>query len=401
MIEKLHLRAADWYESSGSPALAIEHMLQTTERDRTAQALTAWALATYQAGQMSTVARWLDTIGEQAIEEYPPLAVAACWIAALDGQTVTAERWLATIENASFDQTLPDGSASFESARAMLRALMCPAGPEQAIADADLAVEAEPTWSPWRDTALGVAGEAYLLAGDLDRAVDLFTQAIEASAESGNTDNFIISQSELALLAMDQGRWTEAAEHIEPALAAIDELQMQDYPVCLIAFAAAARLAVHRGDIEDADRRLTQAMRARPSSTYALPGLAVHLRLRLAQAYLAMGDRTTARHLVREIDDILVHRPALGALVDQVSAFRDLLAASAQIGATGGTPLSPAELRLLPYLQTHLTIAEIAERLFVSRNTASSQVSSIYRKVGVSSRNEAVEQATMLGLLGG
>jgi LuxR family maltose regulon positive regulatory protein len=55
---------------------------------------------------------------------------------------------------------------------------------------------------------------------------------------------------------------------------------------------------------------------------------------------------------------------------------------------------------LLPYLQTHLTIREIAERLFVSRNTVNSEVSSIYRKLGVSSRNGAVEQATAVGLLG-
>jgi LuxR family maltose regulon positive regulatory protein len=71
------------------------------------------------------------------------------------------------------------------------------------------------------------------------------------------------------------------------------------------------------------------------------------------------------------------------------------------IGATGGAPLSPAELRLLPYLQTHLTIREIGDRLFVSRNTVSSEVASIYRKLGVSSRSAAVEQATMIGLLGG
>jgi LuxR family maltose regulon positive regulatory protein len=278
---------------------------------------------------------------------------------------------------------------------------MCPAGPEQAVADADLAVEAEPSWSPWRDTALGVAGEAYLLVGDVDRAIELFKEAIEAPAGHASSDNVVVSQSELALLAMDRGAWSEAEEHLGPALAAIDELQMHDYPVCLIAFACAARLAVHHGDLKEANRRLTQAMRARPASTHALPGLAVALRLQLAQVYLTLADRTTARHLLREIDDILVHRPALGVLVDRVSAFRDLLAASAQIGATGSSPLSPAELRLLPYLQTHLTIAEIAERLFVSRNTASSEVSSIYRKLGVSSRNEAVEQSTMLGLLGG
>ena len=66
----------------------------------------------------------------------------------------------------------------------------------------------------------------------------------------------------------------------------------------------------------------------------------------------------------------------------------------------GASPLSPAELRVLPYLQTHLTFREIAERLYVSRNTVSSQVTSIYRKLGVSSRTEAVEQATPIGLIG-
>ena len=78
-----------------------------------------------------------------------------------------------------------------------------------------------------------------------------------------------------------------------------------------------------------------------------------------------------------------------------------MVAGIALIGATGGSPLTRAELRLLPYLQTHLTIREIGERLFVSRNTVSSEVGSIYRKLGVSSRNDAVQQATTIGLLGG
>jgi len=65
------------------------------------------------------------------------------------------------------------------------------------------------------------------------------------------------------------------------------------------------------------------------------------------------------------------------------------------------SPLTSAELRLLPYLQTHLTIAEIAERLQITRNTVGTEVSAVYRKLGVSSRGEAVGQATQLGLLGG
>ncbi|UYO97640.1 helix-turn-helix transcriptional regulator [Microbacterium sp. M28] len=64
-------------------------------------------------------------------------------------------------------------------------------------------------------------------------------------------------------------------------------------------------------------------------------------------------------------------------------------------------PLTPAELRLLPYLQTHLTIADIGRRLFISRNTVSSEVGSIYRKLGVTTRGAAVDRAHEIGLLGG
>src|SRR5687768_10422792 len=52
-IPKLHLRAADWYEANGSPVLALEHLLNTTERDRCVQLLTALALPVYLAGQMT------------------------------------------------------------------------------------------------------------------------------------------------------------------------------------------------------------------------------------------------------------------------------------------------------------------------------------------------------------
>jgi LuxR family transcriptional regulator, maltose regulon positive regulatory protein len=44
---------------------------------------------------------------------------------------------------------------------------------------------------------------------------------------------------------------------------------------------------------------------------------------------------------------------------------------------------------------------EIAERVHMSRNTVNSQVGSIYRNLGASSRNEAVEQASADGLIDG
>ena len=398
-VMKLHLRAADWYESSGSPAMALEHLLNTTERDRCVRLVTELIFPTYQAGQISTVQRWLSALGDSAIAEYPPLAVLAGWIMVLTGQTAEAQRWAAVVDAASFDLVPADGSASFGSARAMLRALMCAAGPEQAVADASFAVTQEPLWSAWRDTALCLCAEAHLLSGDVDRASALFAESSTTAA--GSPDVVVVSESELAVLAMDGGRWAEAAGRVEAALAVVDEARMQDYATCVLAFAAAARLAVHRGDMEGANRELTRAMPARPSLTFVFPFLAVRLRLQLAKVYWAIADYSAARHLLREIDDIVLRRPALGALGQEVSEFRRIVTSNGQGGPAGGSPLTPAELRLLPYLQTHLTIREIGERLFVSRNTVSSQVTSIYRKLGVSSRNDAVTQATTIGLLGG
>ena len=43
----------------------------------------------------------------------------------------------------------------------------------------------------------------------------------------------------------------------------------------------------------------------------------------------------------------------------------------------------------------------IAKRLFISIHTAKTQIKSIYRKLDVSSRDDAVRKATTIGLLGG
>ena len=69
-------------------------------------------------------------------------------------------------------------------------------------------------------------------------------------------------------------------------------------------------------------------------------------------------------------------------------------------GAASPLPLTPAELRLLPYLQTHLTADMIAKRLFISIHTVKTEIKAIYRKLGVSSRDDAVRKANGIGLLG-
>jgi LuxR family maltose regulon positive regulatory protein len=401
IIETLHRRAADWYEANGFPGRALEHLLHTTDRDRSVRLATALSLPTFNAGQLSILQGWLRAIGDANIERYPPLAVLRCWEAVLAGETAVAQRWAAFVDTASFDGVPADGSASFESARAMLRAGMCPAGPEAMMADAAFAVAQEPAWSPYRGDALWALGEAHLLAGHLDQARSLLAEASTAAAATGYADVAVMCESQLAWLAMDRGDWSEAANRLEYALATIDKNRMHDYITCLPAFAGAARLSVHHGDSNEARWQLTRAMRARPTATYLLPFHAVRLRLQLAMMYLALADVATARQLLREIDDVLIRRPALGRLVEEVNEFRSVLAASAPTGAAGGLALTPAELRLLPYLQTHLTAAGIADRLVLSTHTIKGEFKSIYRKLGVSTRRDAVQKATAIGLLGG
>ena len=400
-VTKLHLAAADWYEANGSPAMALEHLLNTSERDRCVQLATQLVLPTYSAGQMSTVKRWLEALGDDLITGYPPLMVLAGWIGVLGGDPLEAERWAALADGVVHGPVPVDGAASFESSRAMLRAVMCASGVTEMMVDADVAMAQEPAWSPWRDTALTVSAEAHLLAGDRERAAALFAESCRVGAEIGNTDTVVNGESELALLAMDGGRWDEAADRVARAREVVDEYRMHDYAVSALGFAAAARLALHQGDLRETEGLLTRAMRSRPACTFVIPFLAVRSRLHLAKVYLARGDHAAARHLLREIDDVLGHQPDLGTLVHEVRDFREVVGSGTGSVSAGGPPLTPAELRLLPYLQTHLTIGEIGERLFVSRNTVSSEVASIYRKLGVSSRSDAVEQATRIGLLGG
>ena len=102
-----------------------------------------------------------------------------------------------------------------------------------------------------------------------------------------------------------------------------------------------------------------------------------------------------------EIDELLRRRPGLGTLVDEADVLRARLAQEHGASVPGASALTTAELRLLPILTTHLSFPEIAAELFLSPHTIRSQMKSIYRKLGVNSRNQAVTRAREAGLLGG
>jgi len=198
---------------------------------------------------------------------------------------------------------------------------------------------------------------------------------------------------------MERDDWRQADDLAQRALMLVRAGHLDDYIMSALVNAVAARTGVHRGEVSRAQEHLTWAARQRPLLTSAMPWLAVQTLLELCRAYLALDDAAGARAVMRQANDVLQQRPGLGNLIgraDELRARLDTLRGST-VGASG---LTTAELRLLPLLPTRLTYAEIGERLYISRHTVKSHATSVYRKLGASSRSEAIRRMQETGLLG-
>jgi LuxR family maltose regulon positive regulatory protein len=212
-------------------------------------------------------------------------------------------------------------------------------------------------------------------------------------------DVVFVAQAQLALLATRQGAWGEAGRRARAAQTLVDEAGLGDYSASALAHVATARVALHEARPEDARAALTRAHRLRPLLDHGLPWLTVQVGLELTRAHLALAEPGPARTVLTETEHVLELRPNLGFLVEDAHELHERVAATSGSGGRWAMSLTGAELRLLPYLATHLMFPEIGTRLFVSRNTVKTEAVSIYRKLGVSSRSEAIERAVAVGLL--
>ena len=191
--------------------------------------------------------------------------------------------------------------------------------------------------------------------------------------------------------------WPEADALASRALAVVGDGRFDDYWTSALVFAWCARVACQRGEIAQARDLVQRAARLRTLLTYALPIVSVQALLELARAYIALADPGGAQAVLSQIADIRQHRPGLSRSTRKPTNSRH--GEGDQGEMLGLSSLTTAELRLLPLLPSHLSLAEIGERLFVSRNTVKTHAISLYRKLGVSTRRETIERMHELGLI--
>jgi LuxR family maltose regulon positive regulatory protein len=400
LVPVLHRRAASWCERNGRVDEAIEHAVAGGDVDDVARLVGTFALPFFRSGRVVTVERWFKTFDEpELLELYPTVAAFGAWIHALRGRADDADRFAHALEHTSADAPMPDGSPSTRPWAATVRALLCHHGIEAMRADAESALGELPPSSFWRPSALLFVGVGALYHGDLDRAKEILEQAAESATGSGAVYTGLVAHSELALLALDRRDPEQAEFELAHARQFLENQPLEDYVPAALYLAACARLALTLGQAASARQFLVSAMRLRGYLSRAIPWFAVRTLLELARAHLNLADVAGARTLIREADDVIRHRPSLGTLTQQALELRTQLTNVTSVRVGWASTLTAAELRLLPLLTTHLSFREIAERLFVSRNTVKSQAISVYRKLDASSRSEAIERAVELGLV--
>jgi LuxR family transcriptional regulator, maltose regulon positive regulatory protein len=362
--------------------------------------VSAIALPSYDQGRIADVEGWLDTFDDEArLERYPTVAVIGGWIHALRGRPAAAERWLAAAERGTSDETVLDGETSASPSIALLRAALCRDGVDQMCSDIELALVGLPPSSQWRPTALLLLGCTLVLRGQ-DALADAILAAAEESAERlGATDTRIIAISERSLLASARDKHATAEMHSLRARALAEASRLDGYTTNALELATSARTSLRSSHWDQARSNLASAHSLTPLLTEALPWLAVQTRLELARAYVTLRDAASAGGLLAEVLEILRHRPGLGVLREQALELQTEVDEMWAAGEHNGAGLTPAELRLLPLLATHLSFREIGARLYVSRNTVKTQAISVYRKLGVSSRSDAIDHAARLGLV--
>jgi LuxR family maltose regulon positive regulatory protein len=393
IVPTLHQRASDWHRRSGATDEAISYAYAAGDIAEVINLIAKRWYAYVASGQVATVRGWLSLLGDDVVGTDPVAVHCAAWVAALSGDQASLRRWLPIVEASEFQGALPDGMRSLQSSAALLQGTFGfeGIGPMRAAAARAVALETDPA-SPWRALAQAVYATGLYWSGDLDAAA---AQARDAAAVApSNALVRMLGAAVLSLIAVDRGelaaaqQWVRRAEQIVagtgPGLSAA--------PQSSLVFTAAGALAAQRERLPEARHAFQRVLDIRRGKLGISPWATLEVLLRLAPVLADLGDPSGAVALLAEARSILLALPAgadaqLGRL-DR--AERGIAGRSRARAVALGAPLTERETVVLQMLHGPLSLREIGDGLFVSHNTVKTHTRAIYRKLGVSTRAEAI-----------
>jgi LuxR family maltose regulon positive regulatory protein len=396
---EIHRRASAWFEANGDIDAATTHAWRGGDLERAEHLIYSHVGLYTGQGRHATILRWLSLFTPDELRTKPLLAaiVAQSRITAGDGDG--AAQWLGRAEAGVPDRHPPDARGWVPPvAVALLRAMVGRLSATQMADEAEYAYR-RLDHGAWRAMAGVLLGSAEFMLGNEGTAEDLLSEAVAEAADTPTVQG--LGLAHLALLAVERGRWDEASRLAREGRSLLTTHGLDALPTQFLVTASSCLVEARASRIAEAEADRTLTRRSMMEFSRIGPWANLQARIALVRADLILGDRVGARTRLDEADAFLLQVPDAIRVKEQVAQLRRELAAQAGSDSFGPSSLTVAELRVVTYLPTHLTLAEIADRLFVSRNTVKTQAIAIYRKLGTSSRAGAVAVARDAGLLDG
>jgi LuxR family maltose regulon positive regulatory protein len=196
----------------------------------------------------------------------------------------------------------------------------------------------------------------------------------------------------LSLVAVELGKLTRAQELADAARSLGTRGGVSEMPPSALAYMAAGAVSAARGQLPEARSALEHAVRFRSRTPAISPLVTVEAMAMLTQVLLDIGDRSAAAALVDQTRLLLTSLPDPAEVVRTRQERFERQAAVGQKAASLADPLTEREEAVLHLLQGTLSIREIGQELHLSANTIKTHAQAIYRKLGVSTRHDAVQR---------
>lgn len=400
-IAGLHERACHWFDSNGDIDSAIRHATASGNTNLASRMIWPQVAGCLASGRLGILHSWLGGLSERQISEDRWLCLAAAWASLQQGDGTAMGRWARHAErHAGTAWREIASSDSYAATLGVLHALVGQGGLDDTRDLCKRALSGLPPDDCFRASAAQQLGVALSLQRDLEGGRASLIEAELLGRSLGVPVVQANAKSWLGLLAIADGQHDDGMRVIAEASEVIRRHHLDRLATGALCLAAQAYVQALQGEKAAASMTFATARRLAEVAGEIAPWFAVSGRIIQARTAILLGDSPTARVLISEARRRMTVELRATTVAESLEQVESALAQMADLGGPAGA-LTPAELRIVQFLPSHLTLQQIGDRLFVSQSTVKTHVLSIYRKFGVGSRAEAVVQARALGLVEG